>query len=46
MSQEPWKPDNLEDWCLHHEELLAFIRTVAAVISTVAVLIILFKSLT
>lgn len=35
--------ERFQDWCSEHEEVIAFIRTVCAVIGTISVLIILFR---
>ncbi len=41
----PTKYQEFSDWCCEHEEVLAFIRTVCAVIGTAAVIVILFRGL-
>ncbi len=35
--------DRFSDWCMRHEEVFGFIRTVCALIGTVAVIMILLK---
>ena len=42
----PTKYDRFSDWCLRHEEVFGFVRTVCAVIGTVAVTILLILQLT